>query len=161
LHLENAWTEDDQIVQLLSEDAHSKLKPGKVEHKTNSLLELGTRKFLKLLQNRVVQTSELMIDCHKDLDIEEKQQQRKIEVGVRLYMLLPDAFVNKKMKVDIIQVHLFRLGNLSSKVTQHNFLSYQMKSTNRSLISYYQLVKYTPNSKIWKGNVENNQSLTG
>ena len=93
-------------MQFLSEDAHSKLKPGKVEHKTNSLLELGTRKFLKLLQNRVVQTSELMIDCYKDLDIEKKQQ-RKIEVGVRLYMLLPDASTNKKMKVDIIQVHMF------------------------------------------------------
>jgi len=47
-----------------------------------------------------------MIDCYKDLDIEKKQQ-RKIEVGVRLYMLLPDASTNKKMKVDIIQVHMF------------------------------------------------------
>ncbi|OQU82014.1 hypothetical protein SORBI_3006G157450 [Sorghum bicolor] len=99
-----------------------------------------------------------MIDCYSG-----EGRQRKVEVCVRLYMLLPDAALNKKMKVDIIQVqvHLFRLGNLSSTITQHNFLSYQMKSINRSLVSYYQLVKYTPNSKNQKENVENNQSSTG
>jgi hypothetical protein len=142
-------------VQLPSGDAHSKLEPGKVEHKTNSLLELGTR---NEENPRVVQTSELMIDCYSG-----EGRQRKVEVCVRLYMLLPDAALNKKMKVDIIQVqvHLFRLGNLSSTITQHNFLSYQMKSINRSLVSYYQLVKYTPNSKNQKENVENNQSSTG
>jgi hypothetical protein len=37
-------------------------------------------------------------------------------------MLLPDE-APKKMKVDIIQVHLFRLGNLFCplKITQHIF----------------------------------------
>lgn len=63
-------------MQLPSADARSKLEPGKFEHKTNCLLEQDTRKSLKLLQKRVVQTSELMLDCYKDVDIEKKIKEK-------------------------------------------------------------------------------------
>jgi hypothetical protein len=65
-------------VQLLSGDAHSKLKPGNVN---KQLIGAGHKKIPKTTAKQVVQTSELMIDCYKDLDIEKKQQ-RKIKVAV-------------------------------------------------------------------------------